>query len=176
MSTPAVTLRLAQAADAGEVLVLQRAAFVAEAQLYGQPDIQPLRDTTEQVRQAIGDERSHVLVAEATDDECGRVGRLLGSARLMVDPDGHTGVVGRIVVASDVQGRGLGGLLIRRLHAIADGLGVASLTLWTGGRSESNIAFYRRHGYEPSRTRTDDRGITLQVMKRDVPTGEPNRT
>ena len=176
MSTPAVTIRRAQVADAGEVLVLQRAAFVAEAQLYGQPDIQPLRDTVEQVRQAIGDERTHVLVAEAADEECGRVGRLLGSARLVVDPDGQAGVVGRIVVAPDVQGRGLGGLLIRRLHTIADGLGVASLTLWTGGQSASNIAFYRRHGYQGSRTRTDDRGITLQVMQRDVPTGDPKRT
>ena len=175
MATPAVQIRPATSSDAGEVLTLQRAAFVAEAQLYGEPDIQPLRDTADDVRRAIADPRTHVVVAEAVDDGEGRSGRLLGSARLTV-AEGTAAVVGRIVVAPDVQGRGLGSLLVQALHDLAAGLGVRRFELWTGGSSQSNLAFYRRHGYVDSETRQDDRGITLQVMRREVPAGSPEPT
>ncbi|MFC6005990.1 GNAT family N-acetyltransferase [Angustibacter luteus] len=176
MATPAVQLRPATSSDTGEVLTLQRAAFVAEAQLYGEPDIQPLRDTPDDVRRAIGDPRTHVVVAVAVDETEGRPGRLLGSARLVVDPEGLAAVVGRIVVAPDVQGRGLGSLLVQALHDLAAGLGVRRFELWTGGSSQSNLAFYRRHGYVDQETRQDDRGITLQVMRREVPAGSTEPT
>src|SRR6478735_12140447 len=129
MATPPVLIRPATVLEAGEVLTLQRAAFVAEAQLYGQPDIQPLRDTVDDVRTAITDPRTHVLVTEATDDTTGRTGRLLGSARLTVSADGSSAVVGRIVVAPDVQGLGLGSRLIQALHERAALLGVRRLEL-----------------------------------------------
>jgi GNAT superfamily N-acetyltransferase len=176
MATPAVRIRPATPSDAGEVLTLQRAAFVAEAQLYGQPDIQPLRDTADDVRRAIADPRTRVVVAEAVDDLEGRSGRLLGSARLIVDPGGTAAVVGRIVVAPDVQGRGLGSLLVQAVHDLAAELGVHRFELWTGGSSQANLAFYRRHGYVDRETRQDDRGITLQVMRREVPAGSPEPT
>ncbi|MER6582469.1 hypothetical protein ABT267_42790, partial [Nonomuraea sp. NPDC001023] len=43
----------AVAADAGEILTLQRAAYVSEAQLYGDPYIPPLVESLEQVRKAV---------------------------------------------------------------------------------------------------------------------------
>jgi GNAT superfamily N-acetyltransferase len=176
MATPAVQLRPAVDPDAGELLTVQRAAFVAEAQLYGQPDIQPLRDTVDDVRAAIADPGTHVLVAVSTDEQHGRTGRLLGAGRLVVGGDGRSGTIGRIVVAPDVQGRGLGGLLLQALHEEAQRRGVRRLELWTGGSSEANLTFYRRHGYVESERRDDDRGITLQVMRREVPAGSTRPT
>src|SRR3954447_8278246 len=165
---PAVELRTAQPADAGELFVLQRAAFVAEGQRYGRADLPPLRDTVDDVRRVVADPGTDVLVAVAMDDAHGRPGRLLGSARLEVDAATGTGHVGRIVVAPDVEGRGLGSLLIDAVHALAARRGLRTLELFTGAGSERNLRLYRRHGYVDAEERFDDLGVRLLVLRRAV--------
>jgi GNAT superfamily N-acetyltransferase len=180
---PAHLLRRAVEEDAGELLTLQRAAFVSEAQQYGDPLLPPLREGADQVRSAVADRRCTYLVVEATvDGRHGRAGRLLGSAQLWVDPgpsagrpDGPSGAsllagqVSRVVVVPDLHGSGLGSVLLAALHAAAEADGrLHRLELFTGADSVRNLAFYRRHGYHEAEVRHDDRGVRLQVMHRQL--------
>nr|BFE89052.1 hypothetical protein GCM10020093_116530 [Planobispora longispora] len=92
------TIERAGPADTGEILTVQRAAYVSEAQLYGDPFIPPLIETAEQVRKAV--ETATVLVARDAS-------RVVGAVRGQMS--GTTCVVGRLVVAPDLQGRGSAG-------------------------------------------------------------------
>jgi GNAT superfamily N-acetyltransferase len=116
------------AADAGEILTLQRAAYVGEAMLYDQ-FLPPLFETLEEIRAVLDDPA--VLVLGIRDQ-----GRLIGTAR--VKPDGE---IARISVAPDRQHEGFGTRLLEA--AIARG----GTWLFTGDRSEANLRLYRRHGF-----------------------------
>ncbi|MFD1937692.1 MULTISPECIES: GNAT family N-acetyltransferase [Nonomuraea] len=143
----------AVAQDAGEILTVQRAAYVTEAQLYGDPFIPPLVESVEQVRKAI--ESAVVLKAIVG-------GRIVGAVR--GQPAGTTCLVGRLVVAPDAQGSGIGTALLEALHEqVAE---ATAFDLFTGHLSEGNLRLYRRMGYkETSRERMDDH-LTLVHMRR----------
>jgi ribosomal protein S18 acetylase RimI-like enzyme len=74
--------------------------------------------------------------------------------------------VGRIIVAPDLQGCGLGSALLRAVQVEAHAAGMRHLELFTGKASSQNLALYRRHGYVDGEAATDDRGITLQVLRK----------
>src|SRR5690348_2061776 len=107
-------------ADAGEILTLQRAAYVTEAQLHGDPFLPPLVESLEQVRTTIAGS----LVLKAT------VGtRLAGAVRGRIQD--RTCLVGRLVVAPDLRRRGIGRTLMGALEEEAAGLADACV-LFTG--------------------------------------------
>ena len=65
--------------DAGEILTLQRAAYVGEAMLYDQ-FLPPLHETLDEVRAALASDEVTVLgIRDA--------GRLIGTARIKADGD-----------------------------------------------------------------------------------------
>ncbi|MEO3884802.1 GNAT family N-acetyltransferase [Nonomuraea sp. B5E05] len=143
----------AVAADAGEILTVQRAAYVSEAQLYGDPYILPLVESLEQMRKAI----EGAVVLKALD-----AGRIVGAVRGQLS--GATCVVGRLVVAPDRQGQGLGTALLRSLHEEVPE--ASAFDLFTGHLSEGNVRLYRRLGYrETHRERMDDH-LTLVHLRR----------
>ena len=75
-------------------------------------------------------------------------GRLVGAARGR--RDGEAWDIGRIMVAPDLQGRGIGRLLLTRIEQAAPE-DVTRFVLFTGARSERNLRLYRKAGYRPSR-------------------------
>jgi ribosomal protein S18 acetylase RimI-like enzyme len=124
--------------DAGELLTLQRAAYVTEAQLHEDLRIPPLLQTLDQLRSELA---SPALVAWGLRREA----RLVAAVRLR--ELGNGGVeLGRLVVAPDLQGRGLGARLLRAAESLVPA-GTTALHLFTGERSEANLRLYRRHGY-----------------------------
>ncbi|MEV4354683.1 GNAT family N-acetyltransferase [Nonomuraea sp. NPDC049625] len=144
----------ATTADAGEILTLQRAAYVSEAQLYGDPYIPPLIESLEQVRKVI----EGAVVLKALDS-----GRVIGAVRGQVS--GTTCLVGRLVVAPDRQGRGIGTALLTALHeAVPE---AEAFDLFTGHLSGVNLKLYRRLGYrETSRERMDDHLTLIHLRMR----------
>ncbi|WP_433445248.1 GNAT family N-acetyltransferase [Nonomuraea sp. CA-141351] len=152
----------AVAADAGEILTVQRAAYVSEAQLYGDPYIPPLVESLEQVRKVI----EGAVVLKALD-----AGRVVGSVRGQVS--GTTCLVARLVVAPDRQGQGLGTALLTALHeAVPE---AEAFDLFTGHLSEANLKLYRRLGYrETHRERMDDH-LTLIHLRRQPDRSPPPR-
>jgi ribosomal protein S18 acetylase RimI-like enzyme len=149
-----VRIERADAADAGEILTLQRAAYVSEAQLHGDPFLPPLVESVEQVRKTIVGS----LVLKAVLGT-----RLAGSVRGRIND--RTCLVGRLVVAPDLQGRGIGralmGVLEEEIAGLAD-----SCVLFTGHLSESNLRLYRRLGYgETHRERVADHLMLVHMRK-----------
>ncbi|SDG79597.1 Acetyltransferase (GNAT) domain-containing protein [Sinosporangium album] len=144
--------------DAGEILTVQRAAYVSEAQLYGDPFIPPLVESVGQIRDVVAS--GFVLVARDG-------GRVVGSVRGRVE-DG-TCLVARLAVVPDRQGRGVGGGLLAALHEAFPDTPV--FTLFTGHLSEGNLRLYRRHGYrEVGRERVHDH-LALVHMRRELRAG-----
>jgi tRNA (guanine37-N1)-methyltransferase len=124
------------AADAGELLTLQRAAYVQEGRLHDSFDFPPLTDELADVEQLIAD--TTCLVARQD-------GRLVGSVFGRREADGSW-FIGRLMVAPDLQGTGLGRRLLALIEDAAPPATPRSV-LVTGARSEFNQAFYRRRGY-----------------------------
>lgn len=156
---PALRIREASPADAGEVLTLQRAAFVREAQRYGDPFLPPLVEDLAQVAAAVADEA--VLVLVAVDGT-----RLVGSVRLRVA--GTTGHVGRLAVAPDRQREGLGSALLQAVQDAAPPQ-VRAFALFTGAESAGTVARYERAGYVRSGESVDERGVRLVHLLRARP-------
>lgn len=120
--------------DAGEVLTLQRAAFVSEAQIYGSADMPPLTQTLPEVEAELRSSKG--LTARQN-------GRLVGVIRF-VEADGVL-LIGRIAIAPDTQGEGIGRTL---LDAAERSSTAHEAELFTGSLSEANIRLYKACGYE----------------------------
>src|SRR4051812_48190268 len=123
--------------DAGELLTLQRAAFVTEAQTHRDPFLPPLTESLADLRAELADP---AVVALGLRDGA----RLVGSVRVRVEADGAE--LRRLAIAPDHQGRGLGTwLLLAAERALpAD---VRTIRLFTGEHSARNLGMYVRHGY-----------------------------
>jgi tRNA (guanine37-N1)-methyltransferase len=128
-------LRLAQSADAGELLTLQRCCWVQEQQANPDVFIPPLHETLEDVAGWLT--QWTVLVLR-------RGGRLIGAARGRAV--GTMWDVGRLMVAPDLQGQGLGRVMLAAIEGAAPPE-VTSYELFTGENSVDNIRMYKKAGY-----------------------------
>jgi tRNA (guanine37-N1)-methyltransferase len=122
-------------ADAGELLTLQRACWVQEQQVNPGVQIDALTEDLDDVRAWIRE--GVVLVAR-------REGRLVGAVRGRLHD--HTWDVGRLMVAPDLQGQGLGRALLAAIEAVAPPE-ATGFELFTGAGSLRNQRTYKRAGY-----------------------------
>lgn len=129
------SLHRASAVDAPELLVLQRCCWVDEAIANDTLDVAALHET-------LGDVRAWV---DTWTTWCVRVGgRLVGAVRAR--QEGSSWEIGRLMVAPDLAGRGLGRWLLQLAENDAP-VDVASFVLFTGVRSARNIAMYEGAGF-----------------------------
>ena len=124
--------------EAGELLTVRRAAFVTEAQLYGDPNLPALTQSLTE------------LVADINLPDVVTLGawlghRLVGSIR--VELEAEKANLGRLAVVPDLQGRGIGTQL---LMAVLQYLPEQTKEVWvfTGQDSKQNLAMYAKQGYE----------------------------
>lgn len=129
------------ARDAGEVLTLQRAAYVTEAQAHADLHLPALLQSLADLTAELDDPR--VLALGCRD----ATGRLVAAVRARVpEPDGAVAEIGRLAVVPDRQGGGLGtGLLAAVEDRLPDS--VTEFRLFTGERSAGNLRLYARLGY-----------------------------
>lgn len=146
-----LTLDQLRPRDAGEVLTLQRAAYVTEAQLYGDPFLPALTQTLAEVEEDLRGPALGVRVGS----------RLVGSVRWTIE-DG-VAYIGRLIVAPDMQGQGIGTWL---LEAAERASGVSVFELFTGDRSEANIRLYTRSGYVPTGTKSLSEGVDIIYLRK----------
>ncbi|HEX7715735.1 MAG TPA: GNAT family N-acetyltransferase [Marmoricola sp.] len=93
-------------------------------------------------------------------------GRLVGAvrARPHTGADGDVWDIGRLMVAPDLQGRGLGRELLERIEARAPD-GTAGFELFTGSGSVRNQRMYKKAGY---RLRGEVEPGVVRLTKRRV--------
>ena len=128
-------LRLAAPGDAGELLTLQLACWVSEALANGTLDIPPLHEEAADVRDWLT--RWTTFVVESGS-------RLVGGVRGRLA--GDVWEIGRLMVAPDLRGRGLGRFLLRHVESAAPP-DARRAALFTGAGSTDNLRLYRRAGY-----------------------------
>ena len=136
--------------DAGELLTLQRACWVQEALANDSlADIPALHESLDDVLGWMRTWSTWVVRSE---------GRLVGAVRGRLE--GSAWDIGRVMVAPDLQGRGLGRVLLAHIEAVATPE-ATSYRLFTGARSADNIRMYKKAGY---RVRTDLEAPPLAVI------------
>lgn len=144
----------ASVADSGEMLTLQRAAYVTEAQLYGDLHLPALVQTLAELRTEVAAHGG--LVAREGP-------RMVGAVRLRLD--GDVLHIGRLTVAPDRQGSGIGTRLLAAAEAAAPAVRAA---LFTGHRSEANLRLYRRSGYAEVRREPVHDGLVLVHLEKEL--------
>jgi tRNA (guanine37-N1)-methyltransferase len=139
-------------ADAGELLTLQRAAFIAEAQIYGDLAIPPLLESLEQCVDRFA--QGPVWKAMAGS-------RIVGSVQLGID--GSVGHIARLMVAPDWQRQGIAAKLLQVAEKTAPAE-VTTYELTTGAESERNLQLYRNAGYRETGREQQTENVELVLL------------
>ena len=137
------------AEDAGELLTLQRAAYATEARIYGDPELPALTQTLPELK-------AELATTTAMKASVGH--RIVGAVRAHVE--GTVLHVGRLTVAPDWQGRGIGSRLLTAVES-HHGDQVDAAALFTGHLSGANLAMYTRRGYCEQRREQLSLGVVL---------------
>jgi tRNA (guanine37-N1)-methyltransferase len=131
-----LAVAVATAADAPELMTLTRACWAEELARYGM--LEAGEESVDDVVAGMGVWRTWTFRAER---------RLVASVRGRVHPgEPTTWQIGRLMVAPDLQGRGLGRALLAFAEAAAPP-GTTAYWLNTGAGSERNLRIYRKAGY-----------------------------
>lgn len=148
-ATAAPPIEPAGPQDAGELLTLQRAAYASEARIYDDPGLPPLVQTLDELTE----ELQRGIAFKVTHGH-----RIVGAVRGRVEDDILH--IGRLTVAPDFQGQGLGTAL---LAAIEESVtpAVRRAALFTGHLSTANLRLYERLGYVEERREPLRPGVDL---------------
>lgn len=141
---PGSYLRVLTPDDAPEVTVLQRCCWVDEAVDNASLALAPLLESVDDVAR---------WLSEWTATGLWRDGRLIGMVRIR--RDGDTGHIGRLAVAPDLRGAGIGRWLLRHAEGTLEQT-CSRIAISTGARSIRNIRLYQSEGYAADESGTDD--------------------
>ncbi len=125
----------AQSSDAAELLVLQRCCWVPQAIVNDTFDVPALHEDLDTVRGWVETTRVWTVRID---------GRLVAAVRAHLEEDRWE--IGRLMVAPDLAGQGVGRWLLSYAEQQAPPE-ATSLVLYTGSGSERNLTMYRRAGY-----------------------------
>jgi tRNA (guanine37-N1)-methyltransferase len=148
-------VRPAVAADAGELYTLQRACWLHEMEANPGVEIPALLESLDDVRRWLGEWTVRVVREPSS-------GRLVGAVRGRVDHGEWD--IGRIMVAPDLQGRGLGRALLELVQDLAPAE-VATHVLFTGAGSTDNLRMYKKAGFRLRPDRTAPPGAVVLTKK-----------
>lgn len=161
MNSPAdphdLTIRDIREEDAGEVLTLQRAAFVQEALIYDSIRMPPFTQTLDEVRSELVDNLGQVALIGH---------RVVGAVRAR--RDGALLLIGRLAIAPDVQGLGIGSRLLQAVEARGREAGCREAELFTGSLSEANLRLYTSLGYRETQRVEGDDGVEEVFLRKPL--------
>ena len=148
-----VDIRDASESDAVEILKIQKLAFHGQGILYDDFSLPPLVQTLEEI---IQDFKKRAFLKALYD------GKIVGSVRGCAE--GDTCYISRLIVHPDHQSKGIGKKL---MHAVEKKFSSASrYKLFTGHKSERNLALYRSLGYHEYDRKPQSDTVMLVCMEK----------
>ena len=149
--------------DAAGILDLQKRAFVTEALAHGKWDIEPLRQTLDEV---VADFATHTFLKAVNGD-----GAIIGSVKYRIFEDRVW--VGKLIVDIACRGRGVGRRLLAEVEKHNPAAG--RFQLFTAASSDHNIRLYESVGYRVVREFCDpvQDGFTMVEMIKTACGNEP---
>jgi len=151
----AMTIARAEKSDLPEILDLQYAAYQSEAAIYDDYEIQPLKQTLEELAK----EQEDWVIFKASLD-----GRIIGSVRVLLED--RQGTIGKLIVHPEFQNRGVGKQLMKSVEESFPDL--RRIELFTGHKSERNIQFYRKLGYEIFKEEKINDHLSLVFFRKEI--------
>ena len=143
----------AEMSDLQDILELQYLAYQSEAELFGNKDIPPLKETLEEVIE----EFNAGVILKMPDEN----NRIIGSVRAR-EKDG-TAYIGKLMVHPGHRRKGYGRMLLAEIEKYFPG---KRYELFTSTRSKDNIRLYESVGYsEFDRRAVDDELIFVYLQK-----------
>jgi tRNA (guanine37-N1)-methyltransferase len=149
-----VEISAATPGDVPELAVLMRACWVQEAVANDTLDIPALHESLDDVRASL--DTTQTWVARTA-------GRLVGAVRTSRHDD--VWYIGRLCVAPDLQGRGLGRRLLEHAESTAPD-GIRTFSLDTGAQSTDNLRMYKKAGYRVTDAAAPIPGAVTLVKRR----------
>jgi chorismate mutase/ribosomal protein S18 acetylase RimI-like enzyme len=139
--------------DAAEIWGLQKLAFYPQGVLYNDFTLPPLVQTQEELNR---DFETHIFLKALY------AGKIVGSVRGYVE--GNTCHISRLIVHPDHQNKGIGKKLLAAIEEKFKD--VQRYELFTGHKSEKNLALYGKLGYHPFKEKPQANSVTLICMEK----------
>lgn len=127
-------IKKANVEDSQEILDLQYQAYQSEAKLLNNPNIPPLKQTIDGVKE---DYNKGIIWKVVMDD------KIIGSVRAYIEND--TVYIGKLMVSPAYQKQGIGSRLLR---VVEEEYPKMRYELFTSTMSVGNIGLYQKAGYQ----------------------------
>ncbi|MDA3881081.1 MAG: GNAT family N-acetyltransferase [Prolixibacteraceae bacterium] len=148
-----IEICLAELSDLSKILELQKEAYVQEAEIYNDFNIQPLTQNIDSLK--IEWQKGIVIKAEKN-------GHIIGSVRAeLVD---NICKIGKLIVKPGFQNQGIGKSLMIEIEKVFDNC--STYELFTGDRSDKNLNLYRKLGYVDFKTEQIDDNLKLIYLQK----------
>jgi len=143
----------ASESDLQEILDLQKLAFQIQGEIYNDFTIPPLVQTLEEIK---NDFLLQVFLKTEKD------GKIIGSVRgFKIDDSCY---IGRLIVHPDYQNQGIGSKLLNEIERAFTT--VSRYELFTGHKSEKEIYFYQKQGYNIFKKEKVDEILTMVYFEK----------
>lgn len=152
-----ITFSKAQLSDLNNILELQKIAFLSEAIIYNNYNIEPLKQTIEEIQ---ADFYQYTFLKATIDN------KIIGSVKIKNNND--CCYIGKLIVHPQYQNNGVGKKLLaeaEKQYATAN-----SYLLFTGHKSLKNIELYKSVGYKITETFADSniKGLNIVKMEKHI--------
>jgi len=153
-NTGGITISKALREDLPEILALQRLAFVTEAELHGNYNIEPLTQTFGSVME---DFETHVFLKAVKE------GKIIGSVKARETTEGCW--IGKLMVHPGFRRMGLAGKLMSEIEEEFGNTG--RYYLYTAAINKGNVSLYESLGYTKGVSHTDESGVVLVRLEKE---------
>lgn len=148
-----IDINEATESDAEKIFEIQKLAFHGQGVLYNDFTLPPLVQTLEEL---VRDFRTYAFLKALSD------GKIVGSVRGRCESD--TCRISRLIVHPGYQNRGIGKKLMRAIESKFSSM--SRYELFTGDKSEKNLAMYGMLGYREFARKPQSANVTLICLEK----------